>query len=428
MAFSVSTLTKGGSDTDASSYTTASITPTTGRLLVAMVWVHDAGGLVNFSTASASGNSLTWTRISTQGFTAQGLTGFYAYPDGTQTSGAVTFSSLVTSGTADGATWIVFEATDAFSVTNTQGFSASNRTTNDTLTLPALSSLRSNPNAVIGVFGAQDDANGTITFTPETGWTLADSNSQTSGGTTISIGVQYRADTTDTTAQAAVSAASDRLVGAAFELKLIRTASPAISGSGTFAATAYRNRPRSASISGSGTFAATAYVTRSLSASISGTGTFAATAYASRSRSASISGSGAWAATAYAVRDRTASIAGSGTWAATASVTASTYNRSATINGSGVWAAAAYIRGTGSCAISGSGTWAATGWVTRFVSCAVNGSGRWSATITGGTTPVEQLRFGGTPQSRRDLDRMAADARLAMILRDDEEVLLCLLT
>ena len=317
MAFSVATLTKGGSDTDASSYTTASITPTTGRLLVAACVTFDANTLVNRS-ATCTGNSLTWTAIPGQGFNADGLVMFYAYADGTQTSGGVTFTDVVTSGTADGATWIVVECVDAFSVTNTQSFSASNRTTTaDTLTLPALGSLRANPNVVFAFFGARDDQAGTLSFTAESGWTLHDSRNQAAATITTAIGLVYDADTTDTTAEATVSAASDRLWGAAFELKLIRTESGSVAGDGQIAATGFKTKFRSATVAGDGQLAATGFRTKFRSASIAGDGQFAASGYRTGFGDATISGSGQLVVVGSRTTFSSATIAGSGTINAT---------------------------------------------------------------------------------------------------------------
>ena len=310
MAFSVTTLTKGGTNTDAASYTTASITPTTGRLLVAACVTADVtDALVNLS-ATCTGNNLTWTAIPGQGYTVNGLVMFYAYADGTQTSGGVTFTDVVTSGTAEGATWIVVECVDAFSVTNTQSFSLSNRTTTaDTLTLPALGSLRANPNVVFAFFGARDDGNGTIDFTPEAGWTLHDSRNQTANARTIAIGLVYDADTTDTTAEATVSAVSDRMWGAAFELKLVCTESGSVAVDIAVAGAGFKTRSGSASVAADVAISAAGVRTASRSAAIAATVGLAGSGVRTASGSASVAADVAVAAAGVRAASRSGDVA-----------------------------------------------------------------------------------------------------------------------
>lgn len=64
MAISFALLTNGISDTDASSYTTASISPTAGRLVLVAVAVRISSGTPNVPTVT--GASMTWFQIRTE--------------------------------------------------------------------------------------------------------------------------------------------------------------------------------------------------------------------------------------------------------------------------------------------------------------------------------------------------------------------------
>lgn len=218
--FNATVLTSGGSDTDAASYTTASITPTAGALVIAVIHVYDAGG--EFQAASVTGNSITWTNNDAQGFLGNYLSSSYGVAPSNVSTGAITFNSVTSTGqTADGAVWLVVECTgiDKNSpVLQRQAFNTANRTTADTLSLPALTGLAPNPNACMAFFGSWDNAGGALDFTEEAGWTMLSELSQAAGGDTIRICCVYDTDTSDDTASASVSAANDRLFGTAFEI------------------------------------------------------------------------------------------------------------------------------------------------------------------------------------------------------------------
>lgn len=221
MAFTFTTLTKGGSDTDAISYTTASITPSADKTILASILIMDLAG--NFQTPVVTGNGLTWTLIGAQGFGTPTWQAYYrASSYNAPSTGAVTFTPTVTAGnTSTGAAWIIFEigGSDIFTqdgIVQGQGFDANNRTANDTLTLTALNTFASANNLAVGIWGAYDNAGGALAFTAGTGFTVRDSVSQTAGGDTLLIG--YETAVNDTTIDISVSAANDRLQGGGLEI------------------------------------------------------------------------------------------------------------------------------------------------------------------------------------------------------------------
>lgn len=212
-------LTNGGSDTDDSSYETGSISPSANKTIIAMIWAYDAGAALNAAASmTCTGNGLTWTFADGGGTTTNRLAVFRASSGSTPTPGTVTFGSVTSSGTADGAVWLIFEIDNVDISTNdgvVQALSVS--TTNDTaeVTLAAFSSVN---NGTVGVWGAYDNAGGILTFTEGTGFANKTAQSQAAGGDTIANFYEYRQDN-DTSVDVSVSAANDRLVGVAMEIK-----------------------------------------------------------------------------------------------------------------------------------------------------------------------------------------------------------------
>ena len=481
-----------GTDTDARDYTTASWTPTVGKVYCVAFAQLDLGG--SKTTPTISGNNITWVGGSgneTGGTSTQpSLTVWTGYADSSATAGSITFSGCVSSGqTADGAIWGIVE----LSGTPTNATSAvrqyvASQTANDSITT-TLSAFGSTDNATASWIVAYDDASTTgPAITAGTGFSIVTGANGTTaaGGDGIRLAFQFK-NTNDTSVDATAAAANDRMLQVAMELRALfaGSGSAAISGTGTLSASATRTRFASAAISGSGTFAASATRTRFASAAVSGSGAFSATVTCTRFRDAAVSGSGTLAASAVRTGVASAAITGAGAWSASAVRTglaegavsgSGAWSASATrtrfaevaVSGSGVWSAAAIATkaGTAGASITGSGSWSATAtrtvyvsvqasgsgsWsadaaVTKFCSASVAGVGSWSATtvrtvyVSVGTVAtgvwsaraegsgVTQARFGGSPYSRRELDKKIYDDKLASILADDEEVLLCLLT
>lgn len=212
-------LTNGGSDTDASSYDTASISPSANKTLIAAIWAYDAGSALSAAgNMTASGNGLTWTFVDGAGTVVNRLAVFRASSGSTPTPGAITFGTVTSSGTADGAVWVVFEI-DNVDISTTDGVvqSIAGSTTADTneLTLAAFASAN---NGTVGVWGAYDNAGGALAFTEGTGFALKSEQNQTAGGDTLRNVYEYQQGN-DTTVDISVSAANDRLVGVAMEIK-----------------------------------------------------------------------------------------------------------------------------------------------------------------------------------------------------------------
>lgn len=222
MPLTFTTLAEGGSDTDASSYTTAScaISSYPNTLILAVIFVYDADGNA-FTAGSVSAASLTWSNRGVQGYTNQAVKVFSAVTGGSPSDDTVTFNSQVSSGTADGAVWQIIAVQGADTTTNdgivqNLSFDALNRTTNDSLTLVALNTFASADNYCFAAFGAWDNLGGTLNFTQGSGFTPHDETDQAAGGDTITLFTEYKIN--DTTADASVSAANDRLMGQAMEI------------------------------------------------------------------------------------------------------------------------------------------------------------------------------------------------------------------
>ena len=118
-ALSPTNLTAGGSNTAATSYTTASITPSANALVLASVY-NNADPLVP-NTPTLTGNGLTWVEVVTRldGVTNTRITLFRAMGSA-PSAGAVTID-MAGQSQANGSTWIVTE----FSGADTSGTNGS---------------------------------------------------------------------------------------------------------------------------------------------------------------------------------------------------------------------------------------------------------------------------------------------------------------
>lgn len=212
-------LTNGGSDTDADTYATGSISPSANKLIIACIWAYDAGAALNpAADFTCSGNGLTWTFADGHGTTSNRFAVFRASSASAPSAEAVTFANLNSSGTSDGAVWLVFEI-DNVDIGTTDGVvqAVSGGGTADTLEV-TLAAFASANNGTVGVFGSYDNAGGVLSFTEGTGFAHKTQQSQAAGGDTIANFYEYRQDN-DTTVDVSVSAANDRLVGVAMEIK-----------------------------------------------------------------------------------------------------------------------------------------------------------------------------------------------------------------
>lgn len=209
-AVSCSSLTTGAGGA-ATSYATASISPSANALVLATI----SNGKTPPTVPTASGNSLTWVQVATVAFhtiatPTSGLTLFRAL--GTPTTGAVTFDFGGVSQV--GAAWVVSQCTGVNVVgTNGSGAapqSATNHVDGSTTLTVTLGSFASAANGAYSVFSFTGGASGT----PDSGWTeLSDSGN---------VETQWRADN-DTTA--AITVTSGDNAGIAIEVAVPGAAS-----------------------------------------------------------------------------------------------------------------------------------------------------------------------------------------------------------
>lgn len=211
-----SVLTSGGSDTDAIDYATASITPAVGKTVIAAIGFLDLGAAKSAPTCSGCG--LTWTQMTAIGGGTTEPSLFMFRASGVPTTGAVTFTGVVTAGqTADGAVWVVFEM-DNTDLTTTDGVIQTNVGTTNTDSLSiTLAAFRDAESATVGVFVGYDNAGGALDFTVGSGFTEALDISQAAGGDTMRLFVEYKI-ANDTGVDCTISAANDRISGLAMEV------------------------------------------------------------------------------------------------------------------------------------------------------------------------------------------------------------------
>jgi trimeric autotransporter adhesin len=211
MALAYNALTFGDSDTDATSYTTASISPASSATIIAAIWTQ---GVDLPPEPTATGNGLTWTKVDTQVGAAVRLTVFRA-SGASPTPGTVVFD--FGGDTQQGSNWRIIEFQNANTATNdgvVQFLGTS--TTNDTATI-TLGAFSDTDNATIGIWGSADSAGGGLNFTEGGGFTNGGQNSNTQNGTTMRVGFEYLLGN-DTSVDVSVSAANDRMCGVAMEI------------------------------------------------------------------------------------------------------------------------------------------------------------------------------------------------------------------
>jgi hypothetical protein len=217
-----SALNVAGTDTDARDYTTASWTPTRGKVYLLAFAVLDLGG--SPTVPSVSGNNITWTRVGNDvgGTTTQPAMAVWSgVADASSTAGAITFTGAVSAGqTADGAIWGLVELTEVDWGTG-DGFVQSGvaSTTNDTITV-TLGAFSDTDNATGAWFLSYDNAGGALTNTAGSGFALVSGldASQTMGGDTVRLSFEFR-NTNDTSVDATASAANDRMLMHAVEIR-----------------------------------------------------------------------------------------------------------------------------------------------------------------------------------------------------------------
>lgn len=195
MALTFSLLTSGGSATDDTSYATASVSPSANTTLLAGFAVVDVGAALTTTTATCTGNGLTWTQvISPPGNTSNRLYVFRASSRTTPTPGALTIGTIVTAGLADGSRWAVVEIAGS-DITNNDGVVQNNSGTNALTSLSiTLGSAITAGNGSGGFFTGRDTAAGTIGLTVGSGYTVKGNNSGSIGSETLGTMSEWRTD------------------------------------------------------------------------------------------------------------------------------------------------------------------------------------------------------------------------------------------
>lgn len=228
MAIAVAHLATAGSGTDGTSFSSASITPTASRLIIAG-YVIDRTDNIEPTTPTVTGNGLSWSLIDShyyntdQGARDEKIFLLAAATGGSPSAGAVQFSHGAT--THHGANWTIFEL-DGTDVANgvaqcfVQVAKSTINVSGTSITVNlSTSAVADNRAFFINVHHADE------LVTPRTNWTeLGDAGSNSPDLHTES---QWRSDTFETTASASWTT-NVRLGAIAFEVKAVVAAAQAV--------------------------------------------------------------------------------------------------------------------------------------------------------------------------------------------------------
>jgi hypothetical protein len=213
MSISPGLLTESGDETDLSSYATASVSPSAGRLVVASC--ANTQNSDNAVQPTISGNGQTWTTLGSVLFATgnrRRITLFAAFI-ASPSAGAITFDF---GGTTQQR--LIWSVTEFSGVGGTNVATAVLQTVTNTGTTPLTVTLAAFNNANNGAFGCFS-ANDTVTSptsTPGTGWTeLSDRNN--AGVSPINLSTQWRVDN-DTTCDASFTGTISASAGIAIEI------------------------------------------------------------------------------------------------------------------------------------------------------------------------------------------------------------------
>lgn len=203
MAISASGLTSGTDNTTGTSFATASISPTSGRMVYIAIENIRTGGGGPDVPSSVTGNGLTWTQVNTIGNASADNLSVYRALASSPSSGAISISF----GTSQAyCSWAVVEVDGA----DTGGTNGSNSVV-QSVTAENLSAT--SLTATLSAFS--DVGNGALAFhswvvggvsfataSPDTGWTeIHDTGNTDAGPVSYAIESQWRADN-DTTSVA----------------------------------------------------------------------------------------------------------------------------------------------------------------------------------------------------------------------------------
>lgn len=224
-AVSCAVLTNGQSATNATSYTTASVTPGANRLILLLTAQSRNTGsdCANNDISSVTGNSLTWVAINKQCFSSAvaptQTVEIWRSMGASPSTGTIAFD--VSASTQINAAWAVVECSGVDTGgTNGSGAvvqSAINLIEPGTSLTVTLGAFGSAGNATLGAFGIADN----IAITPGSGFTELVEELVSDGGNDLGFQVQWRNDN-DTTVDA--SWTSIDAGGVAIEIKASATA------------------------------------------------------------------------------------------------------------------------------------------------------------------------------------------------------------
>lgn len=228
-AVSCVVLTSGSDIDNQTTYTTASVTPSSNKLvLVAVVNSRNsASACTDADATTMTGNGLTYVKVAEQCFSSSGaptnMLSLWRSMGATPSSGAITVGYSATSQAGGG--WIVMEC-DGVDTSGTNGSgavvqNASNLAEPGTSLTVSLAAFSDAANATLAIFGL--NANNAIT--PEAGYTELDDVSVTEASNNMQIQAQY-VSSNDTSPSASFSSADS--AGIAIEIK----ADPAAPGAG----------------------------------------------------------------------------------------------------------------------------------------------------------------------------------------------------
>lgn len=219
-AVSCAKLTSGSNTANQTTYTTASVTPSSNKLvLVAVVNSRNTvSACTDADATSMTGNGLTYVKVAEQCFSSAGaptnMISLWRAMGAAPSTGAITVGYSAT--TQVGGGWIVMEC-DGVDTSGTNGSGAvvqndTNLAEPGTSLAMSLAAFSDATNATLAIFGL--NANNAIT--PEAGYTELDDVSVTEVGNNMQIQAQYVASN-DTSPSASFSSAD--AAGIAIEIK-----------------------------------------------------------------------------------------------------------------------------------------------------------------------------------------------------------------
>lgn len=325
MTLAVTSLTSGSTSPGTmTGFTTASISPASGSLLVLALGGYDGTSTQDFTVSTVTGLSLTWTKQKVTG-AGSGDKGdvevWTALAGASPGSGTITVAFSASSGTAS-AVWGVDQVTGQNAATPLVGTNTLAATpTSSAAVALAFNAAGSASNLFYLMSLVLLGASQTVTQTPNetpTAWTAVD-NLASSSATNNNVALLTSVSPDATNVNAAVSLNASHSWGAiGIELNAAtggttHNGAAALSGSGTLGAAGQKTVPGAAALSGSGTLTSAGQKKAPGAAALSGSGTLAAAGQKTVPGAAPLTGSGALGAAGSVLIPGAAALSGSGT-------------------------------------------------------------------------------------------------------------------